>query len=351
MDLQARTCKPFDMGKSVASSLGLYVDDVVAGRKVSGTVETGANGEHGGSGPMGRPTTAHRTSLTARPASWREALELRREHPHASAICGGTDLMVDINFDRARPAGLLDLTRVAEIDAWELVDNGRTLRIGAGVCYRRVVEELGDWCPGLALAARTVGSPQIRNRGTVAGNLATASPAGDSHPPLLASWASVEVESLRGRRLIAIDDFFLGPKMSALEPDELIRSVLVPVATGPQQFAKVGPRNAMVIATASFGLNLDPVRGRVGTGIGSAGPTPLRARSAELTLEAALAGRWGSPGVVDDAVMREFGRLVAEAAAPIDDVRGSAAYRRHALSVLARRCLRWAIAEMEASAR
>lgn len=286
------------------------------------------------SGPMLRPT------------SWPEAVRLRGRHPDASPICGGTDLMVDVNFGRARPAGLLDLTSVEGLDSWELIDNGRTVRIGAGVSFTRIIDELGRLCPALAQAARTVGSPQIRNRGTVAGNLATASPAGDSHPVLLASWAQVEVESVSTARLIDIDDYFLGPKTSALEPDELIRAVRVPAAAGPQQFAKVGPRNAMVIATASFAVNLDVARRRVGTGIGSAGPTPLRSRDAEQMLEEALADRWDAPGSVGEGVADRFAALVAEAASPIDDVRGSAAYRRHALSVLARRCLSWAVADL-----
>ena len=253
--------------------------------------------------------------------------------------------MVDINFGRARPVTLLDLTSIDGLDSWELVDDGRTVRIGAGVSFTSIIDELSGLCPGLAQAARTVGSPQIRNRGTVAGNLATASPAGDCHPVLLACRARVEVESVRGLRLIDIDDFFLGPKRSALEPDELIRAVLVPTATGPQQFAKVGPRNAMVIATASFALNLDVTGRRVGTGIGSAGPTPLRARAAEQMLQEALADRWDG-SVVDQSVCHEFGDLVAEAASPIDDVRGTAGYRRHALAVLGRRCLSWALADL-----
>ena len=285
-----------------------------------------------------------------RPSSWPDAVRLRSRHPDASPICGGTDLMVDINFGRARPAGLLDLTSVAGFDSWELIEDGRTVRIGAGVSFTRIIDELSRLCPALAQAARTVGSPQIRNRGTVAGNLATASPAGDALPVLLASWARVEVESLRGPRLIDIDDFFVGPKRSALDPDELIRAVRVPAATGPQQFAKVGPRNAMVIATASFALNLDIAARRVGTGIGSAGPTPLRAPDAEQMLEEALTDRWDAAGV-GERVTGRFGALVAEAASPIDDVRGSAAYRRHALSVLARRCLSWALNDLEAERR
>jgi CO/xanthine dehydrogenase FAD-binding subunit len=116
------------------------------------------------------------------PESWREALEMKAAEPEARPIAGGTDLMVELNFDRARPAAILDLTRVPELGEWGPED-GR-LRIGAGVTYTRLIDELGDRLPGLAIASRTVGSPQIRNRGTVGGNLGTASPAGDALPPL-----------------------------------------------------------------------------------------------------------------------------------------------------------------------
>ncbi|MGF1595682.1 MAG: FAD binding domain-containing protein [Acidimicrobiales bacterium] len=289
-------------------------------------------------------------AAVVRPPEWESALVLRARRPELRPICGGTDLMVDINFGRSRPAGLLDLSGIAELATWELIDDGTVVRLGAALPYQRIATELATACPALAMAARTVGSPQIRSRGTVGGNLATASPAGDAHPPLLASRAGVEVASVRGRRVIGIDDFFVGPKRSALAPDELIRAVLVPVAAGPQHFAKVGPRNAMVIATVSFALAVDTAAGRVGTGIGSAGPTPLRAPEAERMLEGALAARWATPGPPDDDVLTEFGRAVAAAASPIDDVRGTADYRRHALGVLARRCAGWAWAELAAGA-
>lgn len=276
-----------------------------------------------------------------RPRSWEEAIDIRSQRPELRPICGGTDVMVEINFDRSRPAGLLDLTGVDELASWIKVDDGATLRVGAGVTYTRVVRELGEFCPALTIAARTVGSPQIRNRGTLGGNLATASPAGDSHPALLACRARVEVESTRGVRILDIDDFFVGPKRSALADDELIRAVFVPVATGPQQFTKIGPRNAMVIATASFAVSLDRDLGVVGTGIGSAGPTPLRALAAEQLLQDALEGRWRDPGPPDRRVLAEFGALVARAASPIDDVRGTARYRHHALSVIGSRCATW----------
>jgi CO/xanthine dehydrogenase FAD-binding subunit len=272
------------------------------------------------------------------PSTWAEALEAKAAHPDAVPIAGGTDVMVGINFGHLRPALLLDLTRVDDLQEWTTAAGA--VRLGAGVSYARVITELGDRLPGLAMAARTIGSPQIRNRGTVAGNLGSASPAGDAHPPLLATGATVEVESVRGRRLVRAADFFTGVKRNALEPDELIRAVHVPVTGGPQQFAKIGTRNAMVIAVASFAIALHPAAQRVGTGIGSAAPTPRRAPAAEDQLAGEL--DWDGRAALDASVVRRFGELVAEAADPIDDVRGSAAYRRHALAVMAARTATWA---------
>ncbi|MDQ1739595.1 MAG: hypothetical protein QOE53_1247, partial [Pseudonocardiales bacterium] len=214
-----------------------------------------------------------------RPGSWAEALAAKAEQPAAAPLAGGTDLMVEINFDRRRPEALLDLNPVSELADWSVEDG--QLVLGATLPYARVITELGDRLPGLAMASRTIGSPQIRNRGSIGGNLGSASPAGDSHPVLLALNATVEVASTRGSRLIPVDDFFLGPKRSALAPDELIRAVRIPSGSGPCQFAKVGTRNAMVIAVCSFAVALHPTTGSVRTGIGSAAPTPVRATAAE----------------------------------------------------------------------
>ncbi|HXW80410.1 MAG TPA: FAD binding domain-containing protein [Acidimicrobiales bacterium] len=279
------------------------------------------------------------------PQRWEDALAAKAEHPDAVPIAGGTDVMVDLNFDRVRPSCLLDLTKVAELKEWGH-DNG-ALRVGAGVSYARVINELGRFLPGLALASRTVGSPQIRNRGTVGGNLGSASPAGDAHPPLLATGASVELTSVRGTRVVPIEEFFTGPKRSVRGPEELISAFVVRPAAGPQQFCKVGTRNAMVIAVASFAIALDPGQKRVGTGIGSAAPTPLRAAEAEGFLEGELSAgsSWERRRPLGPTVVAHFSELVAAAASPIDDVRGTATYRRHTLAVMARRALSWAWAE------
>jgi CO/xanthine dehydrogenase FAD-binding subunit len=286
------------------------------------------------------------------PTTWTEALEMKSAHPEAMPIAGGTDVMVEINLDRHRPVSVIDLTRVADLTEWGMDDG--LLRIGAGVTYARIIEELGTRLPGLAMASRTVGSPQIRNRGTVGGNLGSASPAGDAHPPLLASDAVVELASVGGSRRLPAREFFTGPKRNAMRKDELIAAFLVGPAKGPQQFSKVGTRNAMVIAVCSFAVAVDPERRHVGTGIGSAAPTPLTAGEAESFLEGVLdeQGMWERPTVVDPYALARFGELVAAAARPIDDVRGTAAYRRHALSVMARRTFSWAWNEyrMRASA-
>jgi CO/xanthine dehydrogenase FAD-binding subunit len=276
-----------------------------------------------------------------RPASWEEALAAKAEHPTAVPIAGGTDVMVEINFDHRRPEYLLDLNRIGELNEWEVGE--QTVRLGASVPYTQIMENLRAELPGLALASHTVASPQIRNRGGVGGNLGTASPAGDAHPALLAAGCEVEVESVRGRRMIPIDDFFTGVKRNALAPDELIRSVHLPKADGPQQFSKVGTRNAMVIAVCAFGIALHPETRTVRTGIGSAAPTPVRAKEAEVFLAAALeeGGFWESGAPIPPSVAKQFAQLASGACNPIDDVRGSAKYRRHAVGIMARRTLGW----------
>jgi CO/xanthine dehydrogenase FAD-binding subunit len=277
-----------------------------------------------------------------RPASWEEALAAKAEHPTAVPIAGGTDVMVEINFDHRRPEYLLDLNRIADLYEWEV--GAESVRLGASVPYATIMRNLRAELPGLALASHTVASPQIRNRGGVGGNLGTASPAGDAHPALLAAGAEVEVESAaRGTRLIPIDAFYTGVKRNALQPDELIRAVHVKKADGPQQYSKVGTRNAMVIAVCAFGLALHPGTRTVRTGIGSAAPTPVRAKAAEEFLNAALdeGGFWDNGKIITPSVAKQFAELCSGACNPIDDVRGTASYRRHAVGVMARRTLTW----------
>jgi CO/xanthine dehydrogenase FAD-binding subunit len=248
------------------------------------------------------------------PRTLDEALRLKAERPDAVPIQGGTDVMVELNFDRARPPALLNLNEVPELRGWSR-ENG-ALRLGSGLTYTEAME-LADPLGALAEASRTVGGPQIRNRGTIGGNLGTASPAGDALPPLLVYGAEVELASARGNRVVPLQEFLVGPKRNTLEQDELILAVRL-AAPGPRQtFMKIGPRNAMVIAVVSLALVVDD---EVRASFGSAGPVPG-------LVTAPLADR------------DELPERVAEAASPIDDVRGTARYRRHALRVLTARAL------------
>jgi CO/xanthine dehydrogenase FAD-binding subunit len=258
-----------------------------------------------------------------RPRSLDEALDVLDAHPAATILAGGTDLMVGVTYDYLRPEVTVGIRRIPELA--EMTERF----IGAGVTWSRL--ERSPW-PGMAEAARTVGSPQIRNAGTLGGNLGTASPAGDGLPFLAALDAEIEVASRRGgTRTLRWDEFLTGPKRTALRPGELILGAHLPesIPRG-QAFAKVGIRNAMVISIASACL----VRGDDGAvriALGSVGPIPVRARRAEAMISAQAA-----PSAADAA---EFGRMVAAEVSPIDDHRSSAAYRRHAAGVLARRLL------------
>ena len=253
------------------------------------------------------------------PRSLDDALRLKSEHPDARFVQGGTDVLVELNFDRSRPPALINLNEVPELREWSR-QNG-TLVLGAGLTYAEAMRApLADELPALAEASRTVGSPQIRNRGTIGGNLGTASPAGDALPPLLIEGARVEIVSVSGRRELQLAEFLLGVKRNALEPDELVLAVQLEPSHARQTFMKVGPRNAMVIAVCSLAVRVDRERGELQAAFGSAAPT-ARLVTAPLTDASGFADR------------------VAEAASPIDDVRGTAAYRRHALRVLTRRAL------------
>lgn len=277
-----------------------------------------------------------------RPDSLSEALSIRSEFPDCVPISGGTDLMVMINFDRARPAVMLDLTGIAELRRIDESPDG-ILRIGAGVTCKRLHDDYAEVLPALAMAAATVGSPQIRNRATIGGNIATASPAGDTLPPLVAAGAVVELASLRGTRRQPLEEFLLGPKRSTLAADELIVAVHVPRQTGPQHFSKVGTRNAMVISISSLAIDVRPGDRKIHCAIGSAAPKVLRVPGIEaLSASFPWPAAGEPPRALDRAQVQAFSALVGEACSPIDDMRGSARYRRRSLETLAQRNLAWA---------
>jgi CO/xanthine dehydrogenase FAD-binding subunit len=254
------------------------------------------------------------------PTTLDEALALKSEHPDAWPIQGGTDVMVALNFDRGRPGTMLNLNEVAELRGFSR-ENG-SLRLASGLTYAEIEHgELREVLPALAEASRTVGSPQIRNRGTIGGNLGTASPAGDAIPPLVVEDAEVECASVRGTRRVPIGEFVTGVKRNALEPDELITAVWLEPSRAPQTFMKIGPRNAMVIAVVSLAVSARD--GELRACFGSAAPRPVLVTG-------------------DDPA--SFPERVAEAASPIDDVRGTERYRRHALRVLTERALKRVLA-------
>jgi CO/xanthine dehydrogenase FAD-binding subunit len=253
------------------------------------------------------------------PRTLDDALALKAERPDAVAIQGGTDVMVELNFDRSRPETILNLNEVQELRGWSR-ENG-WLRLGSALTYVEAMQPpLSELLQALAEASRTVGSPQIRNRGTIGGNLGTASPAGDALPPLLVYGTEIVCGSVRGVRTVPLERFLVGPKQNALAGDELILAARLEPRPWRQTFMKVGPRNAMVIAVVSLALAVDEERQEVRASYGSAGPKP------GLVVM--------SLGEADG-----FAEKVARDASPIDDVRGTAAYRRHALKVLVERAL------------
>lgn len=259
----------------------------------------------------------------ARPRELRGALDALASLPDATILAGGTDLMVEVNFGHRRPDTVVAVRRVEELSRCE---DGF---VGAGVCYRRLESSRHR---ALAELSRTIGSPQIRQAGTIGGNLGTASPAGDALPFLAAVDAEVVLRSAAGgERRLCWDEFLLGPKRNAREPDELIVGVQLPEELPERQaFAKIGTRNAMVISMVS-GVVTRADDGTTTVALGSVGPTVLRARRAEQLASGTL-----RPTERD---LEEFSRLVREEVRPIDDHRAPAAYRRHAAGVLARRLL------------
>ena len=274
-----------------------------------------------------------------------DALAALDSDPALTVLAGGTDLMVELNYGRRRPLDVLSLRRLTGLRDWHVERSAAggdtpedTVVLGAAVTYTTLLSgDLAGLLPALAQAARTVGSPQIRNAGTIGGNLVTGSPAGDTLPVLVALRATVELASTRGTRTMPVSEFLTGPKQTARQPDELLVAVRVPVAMGPSEFLKIGVRNAMVIAVANCALVVDRERRALRCALGSVGPVPIRDEGAELWATTRL--DWDGDAPAHPSVVEGFGRRMAAAARPIDDHRATAAYRRHAVGVMARRAL------------
>ncbi len=270
-----------------------------------------------------------------RPRDLAEALAMLAERPAAVPVAGGTDLVVQLRDGRRRADMVLDLS---PLDLRGVRRRRGGLEIGAATTMAAIARdpEVRRDYPGLAAAAAQVGAWPIQCRATLAGNLANASPAADTAPPLLVAGAVLEVASARGDRLLPLRDFFLGPGRCALEPGELIVAVfLPPVPAGVvERFTKVGPRREQAISMVSLAARAraeaDGRLGCIRLALGSVAPTPVRARATERLLE----GR--RP---DAATRREAALVLQSDIAPIDDLRAPARYRRIAAAVLLDRFL------------
>jgi len=265
-----------------------------------------------------------------------EACAVLAENPATTVLAGGTDLMVQANRGAHSLESVLDLSRIPELKNWAL--EGSEMVLGAGISYTDLADpQIAALVPALTQAARTVGSPQIRNAGTLGGNLATASPAGDTIPVLVAMDAVLQLKSSTENREVAITDFITGVKTNALKSGEIIQSIKMPVFQGPQEFLKVGTRNAMVISVVSLALVTDYLGRKLRVGVGSVSPVPFRATAAEEFI--AQEFDWETNSALSEKVINKFSELVADSTKPIDDHRGTADYRKHAVGVLAKRAL------------
>jgi len=275
------------------------------------------------------------------PTTVTEALMALATLPDAQMIAGGTDLMVEINFNRRQPTDIIALRKIQELSHWSVSPDGMSLTIGAGLPFAAMERgTIAELVPALSQAARTVGSPQIRAVGTLGGNLGTCSPAGDGLPVLSALDAVIHLQSSSGQRDVSVHDFIIGVKRNTRATDELITGVTVPVLAGWQGYSKVGVRNAMVIAVASACLVVDTTSGTVRLALGAVGPTIIRCHETEewFTKQHDIS----SVTPVSATLAKEFGNRAATEARPIDDHRSTATYRRHAVAVLADRLLQQA---------
>lgn len=268
------------------------------------------------------------------PTTLDAALRLLEEMPDSTLLSGGTDIMVEVNFNHRKPQSVIALRRLAELKSWKIDHETQSVFIGSGVPYAEMeTGPLATVLPALAAAARTVGSPQIRAAGTIGGNLGTCSPAGDALPVLSALDATVHLSSSGGTRDVSVHDFMVGPKRNDRANNELILGVTLPITEQWQGYSKVGVRNAMVISVASCCLAIR--NGQVSVALGSVGPTIVRCRETE---------QWAnSLGLEElkssDDLVNEFASRISQESRPIDDHRSTAAYRRHAVGVLSRRLL------------
>jgi xanthine dehydrogenase small subunit len=258
-------------------------------------------------------------------------LQLRTAYPDAWLLAGGTDLGVRISHDREAPQRIIHVSGVAELNALE--EHGDRIEVGAAMPYHRLLPTLSNHMKPFAEMIRRLGSRQIRSMGTVGGNLGTASPIGDTPPVLLALGATLHLASARDRRAVAIDDFFLGYRRTALAPDEIIVSIDIPLPGADEIFHvdKVSKRRDQDISAV-----LGAYRVRVVDGIvrqarlayGGMAAVPARAQHAEAAL---IGAPWTG------ATIERAAAALADEFEPLDDWRATAAYRLTVAGNLLRR--------------
>jgi len=279
------------------------------------------------------------------PTSVEETLRLLAKHgPEARIIAGGTDLLVELRLGDRQTRVLIDVTRIGNLDKVRLDPGDEGLiHVGPTVTHNQAIASglLVERGFPLALACWRVGTPQLRNRGTVTGNLITASPANDTITALWALDARVTLRSVRGERTLSFADFYQGVHQTALSPDEMVTDITFP-ALGPNQrgaFAKLALRrtHAISVVNAAAVLTFDgDVVTQARITLGSVAPTIIRAPEAERALVGAALSE-GRPERSER--IAEASALAAQAAAPIDDIRAGAGYRRETVRVLVRRAL------------
>ncbi len=279
----------------------------------------------------------------ARPRSLTKALELLQEHgARARVLAGGTDLIVELRNRAVAPEIVIDLKAVAELRP-RIDDRDGMVSVAALTSMTDAYDAEGmrRRFPALVDAAQTVGSIQIRNRATLVGNICHASPAADTAPALLVYGAEVEVASARGLRRLSLRDFFVGPRRTMLEPDELVTSILLPVPAGRTgaTFARMTRRKGVDLATVNL-CCLVSAEGRTTFAYGAVGPRPFAVDD--------LSGVLGNPHAPDADKERVLSEMLAHAS-PISDVRGSRDYRTAMLMIMSRRALRASLAKVQAA--
>jgi len=270
------------------------------------------------------------------PATVPEALKLKARHGDgARFVAGGTDMLLQAHAGRHSPEVFIRLPLGANAP-----EANKGAIVLCAITPLRLLERselVREKLPLLAEAISQIGSPLIRNLGTLGGNLGNASPAADSAPPLLVLGAGLRLASVRGERLLPVSEFFLGPGRTALAPDEVITEAVVPI---PEEgslllFSKFGPRGANVISSANFAARLSFAGNKVkevGLAAGSVAPRPIRLPETEAALTGLSAAQFGEDDVVDFLI-----GVLRREIAPIDDVRGSAWYKGRVVEMCIRR--------------